>query len=246
MNNPVNCQKWQAIEGSTHGGTCTLGLYGGSPSLGVCRNACRERLSFQPGEQEIASLASQAGNLAKAGGRAARALLTPGTRLLATQEVRESRQAVCSSCPLRVPAGKLIPADRCSSCGCVLAAKVRLATESCPEGKWAASTGTESFMRQITPDQLLERQASIREVLLDRHALVRALDTYHEESSKPGGCSSCKTKRDKAVLAAKAGNAIFSSSSADLQKMVDIFPRDVYFVRGSTAKTISELLEDSR
>lgn len=48
------------------------------------------------------------------------------------------RQAICRMCPLLRYVG---PIERCAppaegGCGCVIAAKTRIATESCPQGRW--------------------------------------------------------------------------------------------------------------
>jgi len=39
------------------------------------------------------------------------------------------REALCSVCPERVR-------ERCGNCGCLIYAKVRVAGESCPIGRW--------------------------------------------------------------------------------------------------------------
>lgn len=49
----------------------------------------------------------------------------------ATPEQIEQRQATCKGCEF---SGGVI--NRCSKCGCVIAAKVRLKGEHCPVGKW--------------------------------------------------------------------------------------------------------------
>lgn len=65
---------------------------------------------------------------------------TIGQQVLATEEVAKSRIAKCQTCPhfrngfcadVVRPDGSVE-----KGCGCLLAAKVKLATEACPQGKW--------------------------------------------------------------------------------------------------------------
>lgn len=55
---------------------------------------------------------------------------TGGFRLV-SKEQQQERLAICSFCPLKDP-----EAERCTECGCWLAAKTRLKSESCPKGFW--------------------------------------------------------------------------------------------------------------
>ena len=48
---------------------------------------------------------------------------------------RHRRQAACLTCPFN-------DFGRCTDCGCFLWAKVRIASEACPQGKWTALTIT--------------------------------------------------------------------------------------------------------
>ena len=47
----------------------------------------------------------------------------------ASEETIASRRSICEGCPQ-------FDFGVCNSCGCYLAAKVRLTSEKCPEGKW--------------------------------------------------------------------------------------------------------------
>lgn len=49
--------------------------------------------------------------------------------LLATAAEAEARREICASCPDLVN-------GRCARCGCFYKAKIKLATERCPLGKW--------------------------------------------------------------------------------------------------------------
>lgn len=63
----------------------------------------------------------------------------------ADDETIRARLLTCAGCPqlernplLHLPPGAsgVSPASRCRACGCFVAAKARLASESCPEGRW--------------------------------------------------------------------------------------------------------------
>ncbi len=75
-------------------------------------------------------LTEQASNLAGAVGRAAQAVVT-GNAVIAPKEEYSRRFRICVACEhfhgMHV---------RCRKCGCKLKAKLRLATERCPAGKW--------------------------------------------------------------------------------------------------------------
>lgn len=53
--------------------------------------------------------------------------------MLITKERLTKRLNICAVCPM-LRAGLLGP--RCAKCGCFVKLKARLATESCPAGKW--------------------------------------------------------------------------------------------------------------
>jgi hypothetical protein len=112
---------------------CGLGLYGGRPSQGTCTR-CIERGENTP---EFAArvkvnppIPQQAANLGKslvnwtASGFAA----TP-------PEALAERKATCRACP-EWDAAALNNTGRCRKCGCSTWAKLRMATERCPLGKW--------------------------------------------------------------------------------------------------------------
>lgn len=67
--------------------------------------------------------------------RAAKALAV-GEELLVTPTQRKARLDVCLMCEHFQPAtSKLMPT--CELCGCLVKAKAWLATESCPDNRWA-------------------------------------------------------------------------------------------------------------
>jgi len=54
-------------------------------------------------------------------------------------EVLATREATCRACP-EWDAAALNATGRCRKCGCSTWAKLRMATERCPIGKWEAVT----------------------------------------------------------------------------------------------------------
>jgi predicted Zn-ribbon and HTH transcriptional regulator len=56
---------------------------------------------------------------------------------LTPKEILESRQSICRQCS-EWDAEALSKTGRCRKCGCSTWAKLRMATERCPLGKWEA------------------------------------------------------------------------------------------------------------
>jgi hypothetical protein len=52
-------------------------------------------------------------------------------------DILAAREATCRACP-EWDAGAMGGTGRCRKCGCSTWAKLRMATESCPLGKWEA------------------------------------------------------------------------------------------------------------
>lgn len=48
----VNCSKW-VRQSWNYSGKCSLGLYGGYPSLGVCGRACSSRVPIDPAQPAV-------------------------------------------------------------------------------------------------------------------------------------------------------------------------------------------------
>lgn len=58
-----------------------------------------------------------------------------------TPEVLAKRQAICAACPhSKKFLKKLTNISQCGLCQCFVKWKTRLATEECPDGRWAAET----------------------------------------------------------------------------------------------------------
>ena len=76
------------------------------------------------------SMIVMAGNIAKAASKWA------GSRFVSTDEATlETRLEACRGCEFWSPVG-FGGTGRCMKCGCSTWAKLRMATEKCPVGKW--------------------------------------------------------------------------------------------------------------
>jgi len=109
---------------------CGLNLFGGLPSLGVCRTCEHyEGGDGNPIPAPLPNALEMVKNFTKAAGRWADAGFPT-----VTENVHDARAAICESCEewdgkARMGAGK------CNACGCT-GLKRWLATESCPLKKW--------------------------------------------------------------------------------------------------------------
>ena len=77
----------------------------------------------RPAESKLASFAESMAGFAKSG------------FAIASKDVVEQREKVCKSCPMWEPL-KMVGTGRCRKCGCSTWAKLRIASEKCPLGKW--------------------------------------------------------------------------------------------------------------
>ena len=80
------------------------------------------------------SLAAMAVHVAQAAGRVAIHAIT-GQPILLPEPAVQARLAICRSGCSHHANGRCLH----RSCGCFLSRKARLATETCPEGKWPAA-----------------------------------------------------------------------------------------------------------
>ena len=62
-------------------------------------------------------------------------------------EVLAEREATCRACP-EWDAAALNSTGRCRKCGCSTWAKLRMATEACPIGKWKAVSAAPEVARK--------------------------------------------------------------------------------------------------
>jgi hypothetical protein len=113
---------------------CGLGLHGGRPSAGVCAY-CISR-----GENTLefaAKLKATPPSLPQQTASLGKSLLnwTASGFSPTPPEALATREATCRACP-EWDAQALKGTGRCKQCGCSTWAKLRMATERCPLGKW--------------------------------------------------------------------------------------------------------------
>jgi hypothetical protein len=126
----MNCPHATAITAQVN--ACGLGLYGGRPSAGVCK-LCVSRgenlhVRIEPQtpprmSQMIKTASKAVTNFARSG------FATTDPKTLA------SREATCRGCDMW-DAQAVNGTGRCRKCGCATWAKLRMASEKCPLGKW--------------------------------------------------------------------------------------------------------------
>ncbi len=110
------------------GFTCALNRYGGKPHALACQQCIADGKNTEA--SKLPSVAEMATSLVRSAGRFARSGFA-----LADAETLASRQSVCQSCEQWDAAG-LRGTGRCRKCGCSTQAKLRMASEKCPLGKW--------------------------------------------------------------------------------------------------------------
>ena len=70
-------------------------------------------------------------------------------------DILAEREAICRACP-EWDAAALNSTGRCRKCGCSTWAKLRMATERCPIGKWEAVSVT-SVSSVVNPSEPLQK-----------------------------------------------------------------------------------------
>jgi hypothetical protein len=111
-------------------------MHGGRPSKGTC-SLCIERGENTPEhaaqvKANPPSLPQQAASLGKSLLNWTSSGFTP-----TPPDILAAREATCRACP-EWDAAALNGTGRCRKCGCSTWAKLRMATERCPLGKWEA------------------------------------------------------------------------------------------------------------
>lgn len=92
----------------------------------------RDRVIWRGGQ--FPPLGEQVRNAAGAGARAVKAAATGGGAAASDTTIAKRRET-CQSCDNWI-------GGRCKLCGCFTSLKIRLATESCPIGKWGEERST--------------------------------------------------------------------------------------------------------
>jgi hypothetical protein len=115
-------------------GICNLGLYGGQVTWGVC-NRCIERGENTP--EHAAKLKANPPSLPQQAASLGKSLVnwTASGFKTTPPEALAAREATCRACP-EWDAAALNNTGRCQICKCSTWAKLRMASERCPLGKW--------------------------------------------------------------------------------------------------------------
>ena len=139
----ISCDYWSEC-GIKMGGCCAANHYGGSPSLGVCRQCPHRQVNGAVIDAEKSKL-----EMAK---EYARAEITHATQGPASEADAAARLAICMECEHRATdyKGQTDPVGWCQRCGCgsnpraVLTVKVTISGASCPltPPKWDSVQGT--------------------------------------------------------------------------------------------------------
>jgi hypothetical protein len=119
---------------SENANTCGLNLHGGRPSKGVCAY-CISRGENTP--EHAAQIKANPPSATQMAANLGSSLVKwAGSGFNATDpETLASRMGTCKACDLWDAAG-MAGTGRCRKCGCSTQAKLRMASEKCPIGKW--------------------------------------------------------------------------------------------------------------
>ena len=130
----MNCPHATPI--SAHVNSCGLGLHGGRPSKGTCA-LCIERGENTP--EHAARIKAAPPSLPQQAASLGKSLVnwTSSGFAPTPPDILTAREATCRACP-EWDAQALNNTGRCRKCGCSTWAKLRMATERCPIGKWEA------------------------------------------------------------------------------------------------------------
>ena len=135
----INCEHWSDC-GISGGGCCGIKKFGAKPSRGVCLTICKlnaeQEYTFPKtkvaGDDEAKSNCSSCSKV-----KGLKRLLQGSASLLkaelgidaADEATMAKRKATCLAC-------NSYDFGVCNDCGCFCAAKVKLKSEACPQGKW--------------------------------------------------------------------------------------------------------------
>jgi hypothetical protein len=116
---------------------CKMGLYGGRPSKGVCKH-CISRGENTP--EHAAQVKANPPTLPQQAASLGKSLLnwTASGFAPTPPDILAARESTCRACT-EWDAAALNSTGRCRKCGCSTWAKIRMATERCPIGKWEAA-----------------------------------------------------------------------------------------------------------
>jgi hypothetical protein len=130
----IPCKHWTEC-GVNGGGCCSLGLFGGRPSVGTCGHCEHNANAVAPFLKSPAppSASSVAQTIAHGAAGLVKAALGIGR---ADDATIDRRRGVCGTCDQAVMVLGVL--EKCRACGCGIVPKTANADEVCPLGKWAA------------------------------------------------------------------------------------------------------------
>ncbi len=129
----IDCEHWKEC-GVNGGGCCLLNKYGGKPSWGTCRVACKGEdaktviAEILPEHERNTTVIPVPAGPMDFDSVVRRAAVSLGARAASTEEIAKRSQA-CLTC-------SFLQGLRCAKCGCGTCYKVANAGEHCPAGKW--------------------------------------------------------------------------------------------------------------
>ena len=132
----MNCEHWRDCK-IPHGGCCDLGLYGGTPSRGVCER-CLKTATVQPTVPQQPTILGKAISYIKAEVSAVVSSIS--------EDDYQNRLSQCKSCPLLAKSSKENELGWCKGCGCgtgnraELTTKARMPAATGPLKKWTSSS----------------------------------------------------------------------------------------------------------
>lgn len=143
--NKIDCEHWSEC-GVNGGGCCAISKFGNKPSHGVCLTICqlnkKQEYEFPNSNTKNVKEASapevnDEGGCTSCKAKGLKRLLKGSAALLkaelgidaADESTIAKRRATCLACDS-------YDFGVCNKCGCFCAAKVKLKSEACPQGKW--------------------------------------------------------------------------------------------------------------
>jgi hypothetical protein len=119
---------------SEYANSCGIGLHGGNPSKGVCAYCVSKGENTPEHAAAIKVNPPSFSEQVKGLGKAVASWTTSGFPI-PDPETFNARLETCKGCEFWDESG-FVNTGRCQKCGCSTQAKLRMATEKCPIGKW--------------------------------------------------------------------------------------------------------------
>ena len=142
----IDCKHWSSCSRSIGGGCCSIGLYGGKPSLGICKNTCTQRveltISASPSVESSPHINKSATpSFPKKAVSYLKAEMSAIFSSISDADVQARRDA-CTSCPRLKKSEIDGQIGWCTACGCgtgpraEITVKSKMPAATCPLDKW--------------------------------------------------------------------------------------------------------------